>query len=189
MSTLLFLSDREFLVTNHPQGTILCNRIRGLSLILFYSNQCKYCPSFVNVFKRLPGSIAGCEFGVVNISVGNNRQIVEMAKSTISPIKYVPLVILYVNGRPTMKYDGPDNDNEIRRFIVEVSNKLNTKQQFTAPQNNPQFTVKQKENRIPAYCVGKPIKGGKKDKVCYLEWNNAYVPGSNPSQKRGGGLR
>ena len=175
MSALLFLSDKDFLVTKHPQGTVLCNRIRGLSLILFYSTQCVYCKEFLPVFKRLPGSISGCEFGIINVSVGNNRQVVESAKSTISPIKYVPLIILYVNGRPVMRYDGPENDIEIKKFIVEVSSKLNTKQQFTPSQNQ---VIKQKSSGIPAYCVGKPVKGSKKDKVCYLEWDKAYIPGT-----------
>ena len=32
-----------------------------------------------------------------------------MAKNTLTPIQYVPLIILYANGTPLARYDGANN--------------------------------------------------------------------------------
>ena len=69
-----------------------------------------------------------------------------------------------------MRYQGPQDAGEIARFIVEVSQKIQSKQSFTKEDKN----IKQsKKGRIPAYTIGTPLCGPD-DKVCYLEFDNAY---------------
>ena len=118
MSGLLFLTSDDFNVAKGTKGNILCNSIPGFSLILFYSNQCPHCGNLLPIFKRLPGTIGGCQFGMLNVS--SNKLCVKMSKSTIVPIQYVPLLILYINGRPFIKYSGAHEENEIKNFILEV---------------------------------------------------------------------
>jgi thiol-disulfide isomerase/thioredoxin len=165
MSGLLFLSDEDFSISKGTKGNIMCHSIPGFSLILFYSTQCHHCQTLIPVFKKLPGTIGGCQFGMINVS--KNKQCVRMSKNTIAPITYVPYVVLYINGRPFMKYQGPHDEREIGRFVYEVSQKVKNKQKFTSEK-----IKEDPRGGIPAYSIGKPLYG--KDKVCYLEFCNAY---------------
>jgi hypothetical protein len=91
-----------------------------------------------------------------------------MSQQTISPIKYVPYIVLYVNGIPLMLYQGPSTEKDITDFIVDVSTKLQKKQPFSKEKVKDQET-----SGIPSYTIGKPICGD--GKLCYLEFANAYT--------------
>jgi len=166
MSGLLFLQSGDFSIQTGTKGDILCNSIRGISLILFYSTKCEHCQALIPVFKRLPGTIGGCQFGMINVTM--EKDIVRMSASSIMPIKYVPLIVLFVQGKPFIRYDGPHEDSEIRKFLVEVTSKLQTKEKFSSDK------VKEgkSDKEIPAYTVGHPLYG--QDDVYYLEFDEAY---------------
>ena len=160
MSSLLFLTTDDFALSKSNDGNnVLHHEIRGFSLILFYSTNCVYCQKINPIFKRLPEIVNGCQFGMVNVSM--NKTLIGMAAKSITPIKYVPLIILYINGRPYMKYDGPPEENEIRRFILEVSNSV----------RDSGFTQVTKEKGIPAYTIGNPLCG--EGDVCYLTFDES----------------
>jgi len=165
MSGLLYLtSDEFFLQKNENNNIILSHRVQGFCLVLFYSTKCEYCPGLLNIFKRLPGTVNGCQFGIVNIST--NKACVEMSQQSNSPIKYVPFIVLYINGNPYMIYKGSNDSKSITNFILDVANKLQNKQQFSKD------TIKKEDNSIPAYCIGHPVSGF--DNRCYLEFIDAY---------------
>jgi hypothetical protein len=167
MSGLLFLSSDDFSVVKGNKGNILCHSIPGFSLILFYSTQCVHCQNLIPLFKKLPGTIGGCQFGMINVS--SNKQCVQMSKDTISPISYVPYIVLYIQGKPFMRYNGPHDAEEIKRFVIEVANKIQSKQTFSSE------NVKEPQNGkgIPEFSIGKPLCG-QDDDVCYLNFNDAY---------------
>ena len=166
MNGLLFLTSEDFTVKKGSKGNIMCHEIPGFSLIFFYSTtQCDHCPKLIPIFKKLPGTIGGCQFGMVNVII--NRQCVNMSKNTIAPITYVPYIVLYIDGKPFMRYNGPYDEREIRRFILEVANKIRSKQQFSSE------NIKDDKKSIPEYTIGHPVCGAD-DKVCYLEFNDAY---------------
>lgn len=181
MSGLLFLTSEDFSVQRGSKGNILCHQIPGFSLILFYSTHCEHCHDLIPMFKKMPGTIGGCQFGMVN--VGTNRTCVEQSQKTIAPITYVPYIVLYINGKPFMVYKGPYNEEEIRRFILDVANNVQKKQQFSQGQNRPkprQNVGQQSGNiasntpqqpAIPEYTVGIPVCDGN---VCYLDFVQAY---------------
>jgi thioredoxin-like negative regulator of GroEL len=170
MSGLLFLQSEDFSIQKGTKGDILCHNIRAISLILFYSTNCKFSRELIPVFKKLPGQLGGCQFGMINVS--SDRNVILMSQNTISPVKYVPLIILYVSGRPFIRYDGPHDENEIRRFILEVTSKIQTKEKFSSKE-----IVKQKEGKytpsIPAYASGQPLWGDLDD--FYMEFAEAYT--------------
>ena len=179
MSNLLFLTSDDFELRKGTKGNIVCHDITGYSLVLFYSTQCKYCKELIPVFKQLPGSISGCQFGMINVS--KNKNIVHMSRNSIAPIEYVPYVILFINGKPSMRYDGPADVQTIQKFVIDVSNRFkgqnfNRQQQSTHKQGQEQAKIHQREKRIPEYCIGNPICGD--DKRCYLEFDTAYVKGA-----------
>jgi thiol-disulfide isomerase/thioredoxin len=167
-SGLLFLGCEDFLITRGSKGNILCNSIPGFSLVLFYSTQCPHCQLLIPIFKKLPGTISGCQFGMINVS--SNKNIIKMSKDTILPITFVPLIILYVNSKPYMIYKGPHDINEIKRFIIEVSQKLNNKQKFSSEQQS----VITKHKKTP-FSEGIPLWGDNDD-VSYLKFDeqNGY---------------
>jgi thiol-disulfide isomerase/thioredoxin len=167
MSGLLFLTHEDFSVQKTEKGNIMANSIPGFSLILFYSTYCEHCKELIPIFKKLPGTMGGCQFGMINVS--SNRPCVDMSQNTIAPIKYVPYIILYFNGVPFMTYKGAYRDDEIRKFVIDVANNIQKKQQFSkatvTKENN------EDANSIPAYCTGKPICGGKDQLVCYINFD------------------
>jgi hypothetical protein len=169
MSGLLFLSADDFTIGNGVKGSILCHNIPSFSLILFYSKKCAHCKTLLPIFLSLPGTIIGCQFGMLNVSA--NKQVVAMARETVAPIEYVPYIFLYVNGRPYMRYNGPRDLQEIQKFVYEVTKNIQNKQVFSKD--------KVKETKggrgIPEYCLGHPLYGD--EKVCYLTEKTAYPKG------------
>lgn len=163
MSSLLFLTVDDFYLHNEVYS-YLCTNIRGISLVLFYSTQCPHCQSLIPLYKNLPDQISGCQFAMLNVSTPLNRKIVSMSKTTVSPIEYVPYIIMYVNGRPHMRYDGPKSFDEIRKFIFAMSKAIQNKLVFTE-------NVSQADKRkIPEYTIGVPLSEGR----YYLEYDEAY---------------
>jgi len=232
MSGIHFLGNDDFIVKQGDKGLILSlvYESKGMTLVLFYSTECPYCDALINKFKQLPSYVNGCQFAMVNVN--RNMSIVERSKNTIAPISYVPDVILYINGSPYVRYDGPHDIQHIKDFIVDINKNLTvekktafmdlednkassssndynyvTKEQVNVnegyQQQQPQMQQQQnltpyqqqqqqmqqqnvdfqfQENNhqapkpIPAYTIGTPLYGErKKEKVCYLNFNSAYV--------------
>jgi thioredoxin-like negative regulator of GroEL len=169
MSGLLFLSADDFVLTKGMKGNILTNSIPGFSLILFYSIQCQHCQNLIPIFKKLPSVLGGCQFGLCNINT--NRKLIALSNETIAPITYVPYIVLYVNSRPFLAYKGPHDINEIKRFVVEVADKIQKKQKFSAQQE--QDVKENVRGKIPAFSVGIPLYGSEDE--AYFEFSNAYV--------------
>ena len=170
MSALIFLTADDFNIQNGQKGDILCHNIKGYSVVLFYSTQCVHCHTLIPVYKQLPGTIANCQFAMINVSTQKN--VVMMSRNTIAPITYVPYIIFYVNGKPFMKYNGPQDSTEIKRFIMDVSKNLQSKQKFYEETTEKHI----RDKKIPEYTIGVP-KEVCEDGVCYLEFDDAYVPG------------
>lgn len=175
MSGLLFLSSEDFSIVNGTKGTIMVTNIPGFSLILFYSTQCRHCQELIPVFKTLPGTIGGCQFGMINVS--QNKTCISMSKDTIAPVTVVPYLVLYINGKPYMRYQGPHDAKEIARFIIEISKKIQQKPSFKVPENKTASKTEQK-SKIPEYTIGQPLCGEDNDD-CYLEFQGAYGSTNN----------
>jgi thioredoxin-like negative regulator of GroEL len=166
MSGLIFLQNSDFNIQKGVKGDILCHNIRNISLVLFYSVNCEYCRYLIPIFKKMPGQIGGCQFGMINVSL--EKEIIRKSNATISAIKYVPLIILYVSGKPFIRYDGPHDENEIKRFILEVCNKIQSKEKFTNKE-----VKNTKDKKIPPYASGQPLYGDSDD--FYMEFAEAYT--------------
>lgn len=210
MSGILFLGGEDFCVRAGEKGNMLCmTGWKGLTLVMFYSKECQFCHKLINKFKQLPTIVNGCKFAMCCIN--RHFDIVEKSKNTIAPIEYVPDVILYVDGVPYIRYDGPHEVNDIRSFIFTVYEKLQKtcfsnnqqqqqQQQYSSPppQQYPQqqqqpysshdnirrqqqqqaspYNIQQMtENAIPAYTIGKPLCGQKRQDRCYLDFKIAYT--------------
>lgn len=178
---MLTLTARDFYVTKGTRGQILCNGIKGMCLLMFYSPTCMYCKHFFPSFQNLSKSISGCSFGILNVS--KNKEIIAMSEGTITPIKYVPYIILYVDGKPYMRYDGPKEEEEIRKFLSEIIKRLSIYSKFAT--GNVQIDAdrkieQKKKDDIPVYTVGVPITDNKN--VCYVAYEEAYGGGGKRPQ-------
>jgi len=123
MSGILFLGNEDFCVRAGEKGNMLCmTGWKGLTLVMFYSKECTFCANLISKFKQLPTIVNGCKFGMV--CVNRNMDVVERSKNTISPIEYVPDVILFVDGVPYIRYDGPHEIDSIRSFIFNIYQRL-----------------------------------------------------------------
>jgi thiol-disulfide isomerase/thioredoxin len=162
MSSLLILTSDDFSVEKTEKGGVLCQCIPNISMILFYSTKCEHCKTLLPIFKKMPGHVGGCQFGIINLS--NNREVVKKSSESITPIEFVPYLVLYVDGKPYMRYNGPHDMNEISRFVMDVSKKVIGGQQFV---KNVKIVPK---NIIPEYTTGVP----KSRKLCYFSFGDAY---------------
>ena len=167
MSGLLFLTSEDFRIGRGEKGPLLYQNTQGFSIILFYSTQCQYCGDFIEIFKNLPGTVQGCQFGIVNVM--KNKQTVELSQQTQTKIKYVPYILFYLNGRPIVRYSGPPNRSEIGKFILEMANRLKGSQKFSANQQSD--NIKPSRDTIPEYSIGVPYC---EDGVCFLDFDTAY---------------
>lgn len=167
MNSLLFLNEQDFSIQQGKKGHILCNNLPGLSLVLFYSTRCEYCPMMVEIFKKLPHYVPGCQFALLNISTYQN--VAWMSQKTIAPITYVPFVVLYVNGRPFMKYNGEKRLQDIAGFVNEVLSRIQNKKNFSSSNIRVE-----NEETIPEYCSGIPFNLVCEGEMCYLSFAEAY---------------
>ena len=170
MSGLLFLTSKDFSLGRVPEGHVMCVPIQGFSLMLFYSEKCPHCRDLIPIFKKLPGTVGGCQFGMINVNA--NKPCIEMSKKTIAPVQYVPYIVMYSDGKPCMTYKGPHDAAVISRFVVEVAKGIKTVKNQTS---SGALIKKDDKNKIPAYTIGHPLCGD--DGVCYLEFDDAYVKG------------
>lgn len=162
MSSLLFLTSDDFTVKKvQGERNILTVGIAGFSFILFYSPQCTFCPTVLNVFKKLPNSLQGCQFGIINVTI--NKPLIQKSNYTNDPIKFVPLLLLYFNGYPLSQYSGAIDIDSMRSFIIDKSTMV----------YNAGMHKDSKLKDIPNYTIGVPLCGD--GNVCYLEYDEAYT--------------
>jgi thiol-disulfide isomerase/thioredoxin len=167
MSNRLFaLTDKEFTLNQTKKGYTLCNTIKGISFGVFYSSNCPHCKTALAIVKNLSLKANICNFFIINVDT--YRNIVDMSQKTISPITYVPEMILYVNGRPFLKYTGQKTENDIGNFIASVIKQLQANKGFT---NNSVI-----DTEAPIETVGGviPFNIICEGDLCYLTTKEAY---------------
>lgn len=164
----MFLTPEDFYVANGE----LVLKIPGFAFIFFMSKECTFCDDVKPAFNRVSQMIQGCTFAYMDVDQ-KQQQIVTMSHQTGAPIQYVPLLLLFVNGRCVGKFT-PDEDNpsnnltKMTNFIMASASKT-TGQQSASTQK--QETV---ESDIPKYSIGIPGNLANR-RVCYLGYEQAYA--------------
>jgi thioredoxin-like negative regulator of GroEL len=121
---LQFLRSQDFYLDEGTKGKVMCNNTKGFCLVLFHadSSRCTHCEECIPEFKKLPYKMGGVKFALVNVN--RERDVVQMSGVTISPITYVPYIVLYINGRPTFRYDGERTTEKMLEFLNDVISSL-----------------------------------------------------------------
>ena len=144
MRSLIYLTPNDFTEK-------MVHGIRGTSIVLFYAGGCQYSMNVLPIFKKMPKSdIYGVQFGVMN--VGFYKEIVQKAKNSDTPIEYVPLIIMYNNGVPAVKYEGELTEQGLLEFIKA--------------KHGENSAANRKKGMKKDYCEGNPLCGD--ENVCYL---------------------
>lgn len=176
---IYFLSKNNFHVKESVDGKLLAldNDMKGINLVLFYSNECEHCNKVISEFKKLPEHIFGCNFSMINVN--QNTEIVKLSKETISPLSYVPELILFIDNIPYMKYEGEVTIQDLQKFIKDTSANLEKNSFLSDPTPT---TAVEKTNEVVEMdynsidynfhskdlLTDKPFQK-KCKKVCYLE--------------------
>lgn len=171
MNTAISLRADDFEVQNGTKGKILCCNIKGLSLVFFYSPYCNISRDLLPKFSRLPQIINGVRFCFLNIN--ENQNVIAMSSQTISPIEFVPHIVLYFQGKPFLQYDDEPTLDKLVQF-VQYSIKL--------VEGKKKFMEKNKiepGGAVAKYKSGMPYMDFKCDPsgFCYLSKDDAYGKG------------
>jgi thioredoxin-like negative regulator of GroEL len=173
MSGLLFLTSDDFNLIKSEKGNIMkLNNIPGFSLILFYSTKCDHCTHIIPIFKKLPSILGGCNFGMININ--NNKECIMMSRQSITNINVVPYIILYIDEKPYMRYEGSYTEKEISNFIIKISTEIKNNQEkdsegskYSITDQNENIVIDEEGEDLPVFVSKNQYKKFKKRK-CYV---------------------
>ena len=119
----VFLDESDFTFMNSKNGKLLSHKLPGLSFVLFYTNGCKFCKIMSENFKKLPSLYKGIKFCMFNLT-NKHHFIQNVKKETITPIDYVPYMMVYVDGTPYVQYTGEYDVNKCLAFLNNVEKSI-----------------------------------------------------------------
>ncbi|UUT40443.1 thioredoxin 2 [carnivorous sponge associated iridovirus] len=160
----MFLTPNDFAIQN---GELVRHNDQGYSFVFFFTNDCTWCDDVKPAFNYLSKMIRGVNFAYMDVAQ-NNWRLRDMSFRTRTPIKYVPLLLLFANGRQIGQFsqdeDNPKNNiAKMQRFIM-----INTQRQGQSTRG-----ADPSSDDIPPYSIGIPGNLAAR-KVCKL-YDNAYM--------------
>ena len=173
MNIISFLESKNFALV---QDKLYCGKENGLFFVFFYSTACPHCGPvqslFNNISSRFPQNI--CKFGTINVS--QNPKVVNLSKSSSTPIKFVPLIMAFFNNVPTAIYSEKYTEQNLIRFVKQCASNLKGQIDSFGRNKTAQAAAVAAmvvEEEIPKYAGGIPYCD---DGVCYLTYEDAaYV--------------
>jgi len=158
----MFLTYHDFDV---QQNELVLKNLPGYYFVFFTQDGCTYCRDLKPIFDRLESMTTGCNFVYVDVDQGN-QQVVSMSHATNNPIEYVPLLLLYINGRCVDRFipdeKAPSNNlTHMSNFLLSHSKQ---------PQKTASTNQASTSSRIPPYSIGIPGNHAS-DRVCYIQPN------------------
>lgn len=115
MASILYLEKNNFVIIG-TRDKVLGINLEGIVLVYFKMSGDKNCASFDPTFARLAQKDQRVTCAILDVT--SNRDVVVWARQTKTPISAVPLLILYVNGRPHAKFNGAKNERSLESFIT-----------------------------------------------------------------------
>lgn len=177
----MFLTPNDFANQN---GELVKPNDQGYSFVFLFTNDCRWCDDVKPAFNYLSKMIRGVNFAYMDVAQ-NNWQLRNMSLRTSTPIEYVPLLLLFANGRQIAQFfqdeDNPQNNiPKMQNFIMANTRQHQQQAQSTRIRgntpggNNSAAGPSQGDsNDIPAYSIGIPGNLASR-KVCKL-YDTAYV--------------
>jgi thiol-disulfide isomerase/thioredoxin len=166
----MFLTPNDFAIQN---GELVKPNDQGYSFVFLFTNDCVWCDDVKPAFNYLSRLIRGVNFAYMDVAQ-NNWLLRSMSLRTKTPIEYVPLLLLFRNGRQIAQFfqdeDNPKNNiPKMQNFIM-----ANTRQHQSTPIRGvgESSVAGPSEGDIPPYSLGIPSNRADK-KVCML-FEDAY---------------
>lgn len=117
-------------------GSLKCN-LPGIVFVMFKTDNSEPCQQAIPLFQQMSQRDMRLMWSVLDVS--QFRNIVGIAKNTSTPIKAVPMFVLYVDGRPHANYKGHRTYDGIRGFLDKMLANITIQQQtFTQTQQQTQ---------------------------------------------------
>lgn len=117
MSAISFLDSSNFVLIGTQNKTLGIN-LSGPVLVFFKMAESDPCKIFEPVFVSLSNSDLRVAYAVLDVS--RYRDVVLWSRKTSTPITGVPVLILYVNGKPHAKFNGTKNIPSLQNFITQA---------------------------------------------------------------------
>lgn len=121
---ILNLSSLDFYIDKGQKGNILCTTEKDTLFIMFYnesynsnSNTSSNVKHILSIFPQLLNSckVSKIKFGICNLGIYKDIEL--KMSQTIMPLKDNSTFILYVDGKPAMRYEGEKTVTNIVKFI------------------------------------------------------------------------
>lgn len=123
MSSITFLNSHNFVVVGTRQKTLGVN-LQGNVLVFFKMQGDNNCALFDPVFAQLSRLEGRAVCAILDVT--QNRDVVMWSRTTSTPITAVPVLILYIDGRPHAKFNGTKNIPSIQAFITKALQSTST---------------------------------------------------------------
>lgn len=117
MSRINVLTTQHFVLIGNKSKSLGIN-VNGNVLVYFKISGDPNCNAFEPVFVKLAANENRAMLAILDIQ--QNQQVFKMAKESSTPLMAVPLLILYVNGRPHAKFNGTKNISSLQGFITKA---------------------------------------------------------------------
>lgn len=130
MNSITFLDSSNFVLIG-TQNKLLGVTISDPFLVFFKMKSSEPCRIFEPIFSELSTIDKRVSYGILDVE--RYKNVVAQSRSTSTPITSVPLVILYLGGRPHAKYNGSKNVASMQTFITEMFKTQLPPKSFQAP--------------------------------------------------------
>jgi len=125
-----FLTDRDFYIDQGQKGKLLCTRRTDMSLVAFHTPACPYCETAKPILAKIADRWKNV-LSVRSVNLITYPSIVEMSAYTLAPLRSVPTIILYVNGRPYVMYEGDIVEKDMFEFCEAMVQQLRAQQNMS----------------------------------------------------------
>jgi len=157
--------------------------VKEPAIVMYYSTVCPYCKMFFPIFEQIAKNVPRFRYCVLNADKYKNVAISSL--TTTTPIRSVPLVIAYNNGKAVAIYSGPKKYNDVLDFLKELSTHLekprfNRKSPEIARKGGEASSSNNKEEDLISYKtdLGVPYNIVCSAGSCYLSYDQIYDGGS-----------
>lgn len=173
--------DESYFQVDTDTGDLICKHVpRYPVLVLFHQPACTHCPAAINVFYSLAQTERRIALGLVNVAQKGGVLVRRTSRSNF-PLKYVPYLVLFINGVAVGAYKQKLTLDGLREFIGQSLAQGPARDRFSARQQpdegvKPQPPVEASSGATTT--LGVPVCDD--DDVCYLVYDDAYSKSSNP---------
>jgi thiol-disulfide isomerase/thioredoxin len=185
MSQIQQLTVKDFTIYEHQDASKTRNLVISIkepAVLLYYSTACPYCQMFWPVFEQTAKNVPRFRYCALNADKYKNVAISSL--TTTTPIRSVPYIVTYNNGKAMSVYTGPKKYDDFLDFLKDHSKRLekqsfNRKSPEVARQRGSTVHSGNREDIISyKQDLGVPYNVVCGSGQCYLTYDQIYEGGS-----------